>query len=300
MPKAIDLIGRRFGRLEVVSEAEQDKNGVRRWLCYCDCGNEKIIYQQALCRSSTKSCGCYLAESTKKRMSKGWNLIFTKEYILQEHKEKGRSLREIVKEHGCTLGCITRYMKKFEIEANDPFYNLTGQKIEMLNVFDLAYTKNGSSYWNVQCDCGNTKVVKGASLVRRSIVSCGCWNKQKCWQGVGDLSKSYWSKIVKGAIKRKIEVLITIEDAWNQFQKQKGKCALSGIDIYLDRSLSENYNKLNTTQTASLDRINSSLGYIEGNIQWVHKTLNVMKSNFSELDFITWCEKVVNHKQKLK
>ena len=291
----IDLTGRKFGRLTVVCEAERDKNGVRRWVCSCECGNEKVIYQNALNQNKTKSCGCYLSEASRNRMSLGYNSIFTKEYLLKEHKEKDRSLREIAKEHGCTLGCITRYMRKFEIEANDPFYALAGHKIEMLTVFDMAYTKDGSSYWNVKCDCGNTKVVKGASLVRRAIVSCGCWNKEKCWEGVGDLSKTYWRRLVKHATERGLAFEIDIHHAWKIFESQKGKCALSNESIVLDRSYSDSYKKTETKQTASLDRIDSTKGYIQGNVQWVHKRINSMKSNLTDGDFIEWCKKVANH-----
>ena len=49
------------------------------------------------------------------------------------------------------------------------------------------------------------------------------------------------------------------------------------------------------TGTASLDRIDSSKGYIQGNIQWVHKRINQMKWDSEENDFINWCKLVANH-----
>ena len=54
----LDLIGKRFGKLTVVSLAEGTKNGYLCWLCKCDCGNEKIVTSQALRIGHTKSCGC--------------------------------------------------------------------------------------------------------------------------------------------------------------------------------------------------------------------------------------------------
>lgn len=44
--------------------------------------------------------------------------------------------------------------------------------------------------------------------------------------------------------------------------------------------------------TASLDRIDSSKGYIEGNVQWVHKYVNVMKWDFSMEEFLDICRKI--------
>jgi hypothetical protein len=43
---------------------------------------------------------------------------------------------------------------------------------------------------------------------------------------------------------------------------------------------------------ASLDRIDSKKGYVEGNVHWVHKDVNMMKRNFTEEYFINLCETV--------
>ncbi|NBW29230.1 hypothetical protein EBR37_02510, partial [bacterium] len=37
-----------------------------------------------------------------------------------------------------------------------------------------------------------------------------------------------------------------------------------------------------------------SKGYIEGNVQWVHKRVNIMKGNMLEQEFLDFCEAVVN------
>lgn len=47
--------------------------------------------------------------------------------------------------------------------------------------------------------------------------------------------------------------------------------------------------------TASLDRIDSDQGYILGNIQWVHKIVNIMKQDTVQSEFIGWCRAVVAH-----
>ena len=46
--------------------------------------------------------------------------------------------------------------------------------------------------------------------------------------------------------------------------------------------------------TASLDRIDSKKGYIKGNLQWVHKDLNIMKNSYPNQYFIEMCKKVAN------
>lgn len=64
MPNAVDLTGKRFGRLIAV-EPSGNKNGERLWRCICDCGNEKIARRSNLQRGDTKSCGCLLVEHNK-------------------------------------------------------------------------------------------------------------------------------------------------------------------------------------------------------------------------------------------
>ena len=66
MSKPNNLIGQRFGKLIVLERAENDKFGKTRWLCQCDCGNQKIINGSSLLRGLTVSCGCNKLEKLKK------------------------------------------------------------------------------------------------------------------------------------------------------------------------------------------------------------------------------------------
>lgn len=52
-----DLIGQKFGKLEVVGQAES-AGGKRRWVCRCDCGRETVVFGTNLTRGTTVSCGC--------------------------------------------------------------------------------------------------------------------------------------------------------------------------------------------------------------------------------------------------
>lgn len=64
----LDLIGKEFGRLKVVSRS--DNCGRRpRWNCVCSCGNSKTVFGDNLRMGRTKSCGCLHKESTSKANS---------------------------------------------------------------------------------------------------------------------------------------------------------------------------------------------------------------------------------------
>lgn len=118
--------------------------------------------------------------------------------------------------------------------------------------------------------------------------------KSAKWKGCGKLSASYFSGIKHGAINRKIEFNITIEDMWNKFIEQDGKCALSGIILVLEHT-NISFRKSRNSHTASLDRIDSSKGYTIDNIQWVHKTVNRMKMDMSTEEFLDFCSKITSH-----
>ena len=52
-----NLIGKRFGKLIVVAQAES-KSGQRRWMCQCDCGGTNIVTTGNLNSGHTTNCGC--------------------------------------------------------------------------------------------------------------------------------------------------------------------------------------------------------------------------------------------------
>ena len=58
--QAEDIIGQKFGMLTVLSRATNNPNGVARYLCRCECGNEKIVPRTTLFhKTRLPNCGCY-------------------------------------------------------------------------------------------------------------------------------------------------------------------------------------------------------------------------------------------------
>ena len=62
---ALNLVGERFGRLEVQSRKGTDAGGNSTWWVLCDCGTKKIVDAQSLRSGATKSCGCLRLEGRK-------------------------------------------------------------------------------------------------------------------------------------------------------------------------------------------------------------------------------------------
>ncbi len=175
--------------------------------------------------------------------------------------------------------------------------DLTGKKFGQLTVIrhhnEIIKTKHGSTVhsWHCRCDCGKQTIVRGDCLTRGSTKSCGCSRHKvgrlnKCWRGFEDISASFWKQFKWSAKARKLPFKITMEYAWNLFLKQHKKCALTGLALSFPKDARD------TSHNASLDRIDSTKGYVEGNVQWVDKRINFMKTTLENQEFIELCSLV--------
>ena len=69
MGKIIDISGKRYGRLTVVSFVGV-KDHAAYWLCKCDCGNTLEVRGYSLRTGNTNSCGCLFREKSRERVLK--------------------------------------------------------------------------------------------------------------------------------------------------------------------------------------------------------------------------------------
>jgi hypothetical protein len=63
MGKLIDMVGKKHGRLTVVTRAPNQETRAA-WHCACDCGNKVVVDGKKLRTGHTQSCGCYRREVT--------------------------------------------------------------------------------------------------------------------------------------------------------------------------------------------------------------------------------------------
>lgn len=91
MGKRVDVVGRRFGRLEVIefshtARAGKARQAVRKFRCKCDCGGEIVTSTTSLLREQTRSCGCLAKETlllyAKERHVKTHGLTKSKAYSI--------------------------------------------------------------------------------------------------------------------------------------------------------------------------------------------------------------------------
>jgi hypothetical protein len=74
MVAKIDRAGHRYGRLVVIRQAESviRPGGYKhaKWLCKCDCGNERLVSACHLSTGHTRSCGCLARDTTSSYFTK--------------------------------------------------------------------------------------------------------------------------------------------------------------------------------------------------------------------------------------
>lgn len=216
---------------------------------------------------------------------------FVKENCLtMTHKEIGKTLRRSelsIQRRRCRLHCAGPCGRKKD---------LAGQTFGKLTVIKPGTkTLNGHISWLCRCECGNKLTVASHHLISGNTQSCGCSKTVGC----GEISGTYWGQVRRRAKRHSLEITISIKQAWEIYQNQKGFCALSGIKLshrkYIGR---ENYISLYSKSNASLDRIDSKKGYTYNNCQWVDKHINIMKNSLPEKKFINFCHKISSHDKK--
>ncbi len=122
--------------------------------------------------------------------------------------------------------------------------------------------------------------------------------------GCGDLTRTFYNYFRQTAKRRGIDWGVSVEYLWELAEKQGQKCALSGLPIVFPTVLNHGAPTMDTNesmliatgsgqvQAASLDRKDSNKGYVEGNVQWVNKYVNLMKNGLSQDEFIHLCHMI--------
>jgi hypothetical protein len=177
--RKVDWVGRRIGRLTILSVYEYD--GDTYCMCKCDCGNEVAIKKRGIL--GRHSCGCRLYEATGNEHTIDLTgQKFGRLFVKSMKYTKG-SLSEceclcdcgnVIVVPACRLtsgnttscGCI-----------HSP--SLIGNTYGRLTVVEEAGRKGTQKLWKCICECGNETYLTSHILASGHTNSCGCLRSEK-------------------------------------------------------------------------------------------------------------------------
>lgn len=179
--------------------------------------------------------------------------------------------------------------------------NIIGETYNQLTIIeDLGIERKRSNSLRMikcRCSCGNTTTTNYRDIKKGHTKSCGCYRKSdevleklslhgKEMYKLGNLNIGFFREdeetkfryYIKQIKRRQKNSKLTISDLRQQWEIQKGCCAYTNIPLILATHSDYDYPRF---MQASVDRIDSNLGYEVGNIQFVSITCNYAKNAMS-------------------
>lgn len=153
---------------------------------------------------------------------------------------------------------------------------------------DGRYYKPCSSCGEMQSYLRKNYAVESLRL-KKMCKKCSNQQVDNCHRGWHrGVRVSWFNKFKIGAETRGIEWDLSIDDIADVYDQQGRECALTGWPLVFP-SVGHPQNT-----DASIDRIDSKLGYKKNNIQIVSKKVNMMKQHYSLKDFLFVCKAVAD------
>ena len=191
------LTGQRFGRLTLLTPAENQGGSTMLWLCRCDCGNTTTARLNALKRGAKQSCGCLQKTMCGQLAADGRPSLVGERFgrltVLRQTEERinGNIAWECQCDCGETTlatrpqlkrgskrscGCLWKELS--ENRKRNRSKITPGQRFGRLVTLEISETRvAGAIAWVCQCDCGNRVLAAECRLRGGQKKSCGCLRK---------------------------------------------------------------------------------------------------------------------------
>lgn len=224
------------------------------------------------------------------------------------------SIRKIANIVNLNSKTVTKILKEKNVTIRGPISKVDiGKKYGKLEVIRFLHRdRNRKKMWECKCECGGICSVRSNDLICGKQKSCGCELKKSAKKnmklandamrnyskkfkeidlslGIGDIGRKELDYFKNNAVSRGLKYALSDEFLWELYLGQDKKCNLSGLNIWFENK----YRKI--PRTASLDRIDNSVGYVVGNVQWLHKDVNMLKFRWSQKDLLILCKLIYEH-----
>ena len=176
---------------------------------------------------------------------------------------------------------------------------MTGKRFNLLTVEGPAKSKNGKSYWNCLCLCGNKTVVSGSNLRNGAVKSCGCLQHEPRNRTHGESKTKLY--------RHWISMIYRCQNPKNQAYKWYGA---RGIKVCQKWQTFEGFKKwveeTRTNEEYTVERIDVNGDYCPENCTWIplssqanNRRSNVMiEYNGKRQNLTDWCKELnLNYKR---
>ncbi len=199
-------------------------------------------------------------------------------------------------------------------KPNINYHKMVGKKFNSLTVLSIISEETVGKYvmLKVKCVCGNEKEVQGYKVYSGRAKSCGCMQGLKQKVDYLKAVKKFAFTILKCQAKdRGLENTLPLTDF---IRISEENCTYCGAEPSNDMGVwwrnklksGQKRNKIREDKrtegvswlTNGLDRVDSSKGYVLGNVVACCKDCNRAKSDMTTEKFMTWLDKLANNSHK--
>jgi hypothetical protein len=211
--------------------------------------------------------------------------------------DNGMAMNAIAVQMGVAPQTVKRALARKGVVGEKRYVDHTGEVHGTKKILGFyCMRKRGLSVWSYVClKCG-FKANSSLCSIKYKCKQCSFKSElanTKEYLGCGDLNQSYYLKLKRAALRRGMCWGITPEFIWELYQKQGGKCGLSGRPIWFDPKWKGGKGGGNVT--ASIDRVDSARGYEKDNVWLIHKSFQFMKMDLTVQEFYNACLEVTKN-----
>jgi len=187
-----------------------------------------------------------------------------------------------------TVGC-----HGYVIYMGRRFKDLTGMRFGMLVVLGIAGTQDIGGkqrlLWRTRCDCGMLRTISGDRLKTGNVKSCGCWRVSRRLPVAQVAAKRFMGAYIRSA-RRHNRIFSLTKDLFVRLVFST--CSYCGappsLPIHASRSK-------DCVLVNGIDRIDSTKGYVEGNVATCCQTCNIAKHTMGLEKFRSWINTVYHN-----
>ena len=196
-------------------------------------------------------------------------------------------VRRVLKMHGVAMLSKEEMYKNINLSRFSFENDLCNDYINGMTQTELCKKyKIGSEKVRILLDRNNTDREIGSGSGTKKAWNKGVRQPRNCNKGgTKDIHNALFSRWKAGAKSRNYPFTVTIETLQEMLEQQNFKCAYTNMDMLCPKTYNEKREMTSSPYLISLDRIDSELGYIDGNVHFVCVWTNKAKGSYAHETF---------------